>query len=140
MRLKLNERFASEQKAAGIEAVGQAEAQAIEQKAEAMKKMGEAAVLQLIIDSHVLPDIVKASSEPLAAAYGQIDNITMYGDGNTTKLASEITNNSSQIIQSVEKSLGIDLKSVLAGYLGGKLLSKSKESEDKSEETPKEEK
>lgn len=61
-------------------------------------------------------------------------------DGNTTKLASEITNNSSQIIQSVEKSLGIDLKSVLAGYLGGKLLSKSKESEDKSEETPKEEK
>lgn len=134
------ERFASEQKAAGIEAVGQAEAQAIEQKAEAMKKMGEASVLQLILDSHVLPDIVKASSEPLAAAYGQIDNITMYGDGNTTKLASEITNNSSQIIQSVEKSLGIDLKSVLAGYLGGKLLSKSKESEDKSEETPKEEK
>ena len=134
------ERFASEQKAAGIEAVGQAEAQAIEQKAEAMKKMGEASVLQLILDSHVLPDIVKASSEPLAAAYSQIDNITMYGDGNTTKLASEITNNSSQIIQSVEKSLGIDLKSVLAGYLGGKLLSKSKESEDKSEETPKEEK
>lgn len=134
------ERFASEQKAAGIEAVGQAEAQAIEQKAEAMKKMGEASVLQLILDSHVLPDIVKASSEPLAAAYGQIDNITMYGDGNTTKLASEITNNSSQIIQSVEKSLGIDLKSVLAGYLGGKLLSKSKKSEDKSEETPKEEK
>ena len=103
------ERFASEQKAAGIEAVGQAEAQAIEQKAEAMKKMGEASVLQLILDSHVLPDIVKASSEPLAAAYSQIDNITMYGDGNTTKLASEITNNSSQIIQSVEKSLGIDL-------------------------------
>lgn len=134
------ERFASEQKAAGIEAVGQAEAQAIEQKAEAMKKMGEASVLQLILDSHVLPDIVKASSEPLAAAYSQIDNITMYGDGNTTKLASEITNNSSQIIQSVEKSLGIDLKSVLAGYLGGKLLSKSKKSEDKSEETPKEEK
>lgn len=120
--------------------VKEREAQAIEQKAEAMKKMGEASVLQLILDSHVLPDIVKASSEPLAAAYGQIDNITMYGDGNTTKLASEITNNSSQIIQSVEKSLGIDLKSVLAGYLGGKLLSKSKESEDKSEETPKEEK
>lgn len=134
------EKYAVEQKAAGIEAVGQAEAQAIEQKAEAMKKMGEASVLQLILDSHVLPDIVKASSEPLAAAYSQIDNITMYGDGNTTKLASEITNNSSQIIQSVEKSLGIDLKSVLAGYLGGKLLSKSKESEDKSEETPKEEK
>lgn len=127
------EKYASEQKAQGIEAVGKAEAEAIERKAEAMKKMGEASVLQLILDSKVLPDIVRASSEPLAAAYAQIDNITMYGDGNTTKLASEITNNSSQIIQSVEKSLGIDLKSVLAGYLGGKLVSKNevkKESEE----------
>lgn len=117
-------RYASEQSAIGIQIVGEAEAQAIEKKAEAMKKMGEASVLQLILESNLLPDMVRASSEPLAAAYAQIDNITMYGEGNTTKLASEITNNSSQIIQSVEKSLGIDLKSVLAGYLGGKLINK----------------
>ena len=128
------ERYAQEEKAKGIQAVGQAEAEAIEKKAEAMKKMGEASVLQLILDSHVLPDIVKASSEPLAAAYSQIDNITMYGEGNTTKLASEITNNSSQIIQSVEKSLGIDLKAVLAAYLGGKLVTASEKKEDKKEE------
>ena len=118
------EKFAAEQKAAGIEAVGRAEAEAIEKKAEAMKKMGDASVLQLILDSKVLPEIVRASSEPLAAAYSNIDNITMYGDGNTTKLASEITNNSSQILSSVSNSLGIDLKSVLAGYLGGKLINK----------------
>lgn len=135
------EKYAAEQKAAGIEAVGKAEAEAIEKKAEAMKKMGDASVLQLILDSKVLPDIVKASSEPLAAAYSNIDKITMYGDGNTTKLASEITNNSSQILQSVSNSLGIDLKSILAGYLGGKLLNKNdetkvivKEVETKAEE------
>ena len=122
------ERYASEQKALGIEAVGKAEA--IEKKAEAMKKMGEASVLQLILDSNVLPEIVRASSEPLAAAYSKINGITMYGEGNTTKLAEEITNNSSQIVSSVEKSLGIDLKSVLAGYLGGKLANKPKD-EDK---------
>lgn len=63
------EKFAAEQKAAGIEAVGRAEAEAIEKKAEAMKKMGDASVLQLILDSKVLPEIVRASSEPLAAAY-----------------------------------------------------------------------
>ena len=124
------ERYASEQKALGIEAVGKAEAKAIEKKAEAMKKMGEASVLQLILDSNVLPEIVRASSEPLAAAYSKINGITMYGEGNTTKLAEEITNNSSQIVSSVEKSLGIDLKSVLAGYLGGKLANKPKD-EDK---------
>lgn len=124
------ERYASEQKALGIEAVGKAEAEAIEKKAEDMKKMGEASVLQLILDSNVLPEIVRASSEPLAAAYSKINGITMYGEGNTTKLAEEITNNSSQIVSSVEKSLGIDLKSVLAGYLGGKLANKPKD-EDK---------
>lgn len=121
------DRYAAEQKALGIEAVGKAEAEAIEKKAEAMKKMGEASVLQLILDSNVLPEIVKASSEPLAAAYAKIGNITMYGDGNQTKLAKEITNNSSQIIDSVEKTLGIDLKAVLAGYLGGKIGSRSNE-------------
>jgi len=126
------EKFAAEQKAAGIEAVGRAEAEAIEKKAEAMKKMGDASVLQLILDSKVLPEIVKASSEPLAAAYENIDSITMYGDGNTTKLASEITNNSSQILKSVSDSLGIDLKSVLAGYLGGKLMNRT-ETKEKSE-------
>lgn len=115
------ERFAQEQKAAGIKAVGDAEAIAIEKKAEAMKKYGEASMLQLILDSNVLPEIVRASSEPVAAAFAKIGSITMYGDGNETKLAKEITNNSSQIIDSVQKSLGIDLKSVIAGYIGGKL-------------------
>ena len=129
------EKFAAEQKAAGIEAVGKAEAEAIEKKAEAMKKMGDASVLQLILDSKVLPEIVRASTEPLAAAYSNIDNITMYGDGNTTKLASEITNNSSQILQSVSNSLGIDLKSVLAGYLGGKLVGNTGKEKDIKEVT-----
>lgn len=118
-------RYAAEQEAAGILAKGQAEAEAIEKKAEAMKKMGEASVLELILDSGVLPEIVKAYSEPLAKAYGQIDSITMYGEGNTAKLAEEVTTNGSQLFQSLEQTLGIDLKSVIAGYLGGKLSSKN---------------
>lgn len=114
-------RYAAEQQAAGILAKGNAEAEAIEKKAEAMKKMGEASVLELILNSGVLPDVVKAYSEPLAKAYGQIDSITMYGEGNTAKLAEEVTTNGSQIFKSLEQTLGIDLKSVIAGYLGGKL-------------------
>ena len=131
-------RFSAEQKALGIQAVGQAEAEAIEKKAEAMKKMGAASVLQLILDSGVLPDVVKASAEPLAAAYSKIGNITMYGDGNTDKLAKEITNSGSQIITSVEKTLGIDLKSVLAGYLGGKLINKPEQKNEQQTETKEE--
>lgn len=137
-------RYAAEQEAAGILAKGEAEAEAIEKKAEAMKKMGEASVLELILNSGVLPDVVRAYSEPLAEAYGQIDSITMYGEGNTAKLAKEVTSNGSQLIQSLEQTLGIDIKSILAGYLGGKLVTQAKQDKHtQSEETkvsnPKEE-
>ena len=128
------DKFAAEQEAEGILAKGRAAAEAIEKKAEAMKLMGEASVLELILNSNVLPDIVKAYSEPLAAAYGRIDNITMYGEGNTANLAKEITNNGSQVIDSLEKTLGIDVKSLLAGVLGTKLVEdvkRSTESEEK---------
>lgn len=127
------EKYAAEQKALGIQAIGEAEAQAIEKKAEAMKKMGEASILQLILDSNLLPEIVRASSEPLAQAYSKIGNITMYGEGNTARLAEEITKNGTQVFDSVEHTLGIDLKSILAGYLGGKLSASNKGEDVKKE-------
>ena len=116
--------------AAGIEAKGRAEADAIKAKADAMKQYGEAATLQLILDSGVLPEIVNAYSKPIAEAMSQIDSITMYGDGNTAKLTEEITNNSTQIFAGLEKATGLNVKSLLAGYLGGKLISKDKESKE----------
>ena len=119
--------------AAGIEAKGKAEADAILAKAEAMKQYGEAATLQLILDSNVLPEIVKAYSAPMAAAMGQIDSITMYGEGNTAKLNEELATNGNQILAGLEKATGLDIKSLLAGYLGGKLLNKPKEDKEKEE-------
>ena len=110
--------------AQGIEAKGRAEADAIKAKAEAMKLYGEAATLQLILDSGVLPDIVNAYSKPIAEAMAQIDSITMYGEGNTAKLTEEISKNGNQIFEGLEKATGLDIKSLLAGYLGGKLINK----------------
>ena len=116
--------------AEGIEAKGRAEADAIKAKADAMKQYGEAATLQLILDSGVLPEIVNAYSKPMAEAMGKIDSITMYGEGNTAKLTEEISKNGTQIFDGLEKATGLDIKSLLAGYLGGKLISKN-ESEEK---------
>ena len=116
--------------AAGIEAKGKAEADAIKAKADAMKQYGEAATLQLILDSGVLPEIVGAYSKPVAEAMGKIDSITMYGEGNTAKLTEEISKNGIQIFEGLEKATGVDIKSLLAGYLGGKIISK-KEKEEK---------
>ena len=105
------------------------EADAIKAKADAMKLYGEAATLQLILDSGVLPQIVDAYSKPMAEALGKIDSITMYGEGNTAKLTEEITKNGTQIFEGLEKATGLDIKSMLAGYLGGKLISKEKNEE-----------
>ena len=112
--------------AKGIEAKGQAEADAIKAKAEAMKTYNDAATLKLILESNVLPETVRAYSEPIAAALAQIDGITMYGSGNEAKLVEEIQQHGDQIFAGLNKTLGIDLKSLLLGYFGDKVLSGKK--------------
>ena len=110
--------------AKGIEAKGQAEADAIKAKADAMKTYNDAATLKLILESNVLPETVRAYAEPIAAALAQIDGITMYGEGNEAKLVSEIQQHGDQIFEGLNKTLGIDLKSLLLGYFGTKMVSK----------------
>ena len=112
--------------AKGIEAKGQAEADAIKAKADAMNTYNDAATLKLILESNVLPETVRAYSEPIAAALAQIDGITMYGEGNEAKLVSEIQQHGDQIFAGLNKTLGIDLKSLLLGYFGDKVISNKK--------------
>ena len=119
--------------AQGIEAKGQAEAEAIKAKAEVMKQYGEAATLQLILDSGVLPEIVNSYSKPVAEALSKIDSITMYGEGNSAKLTEEISKNGIQIFNGLEQATGLDIKSLLAGYLGGKLSSKKQDDNQQNE-------
>ena len=107
-------RFAMEQEAEGIRAKGLAEAEAIEKKAEAQKKMGEASVLEMYLTA--LPEVVKNAASPLA----QTDKIVMYGDGNSTKLVRDVMESSNQIMEGMKESTGIDLSSLLAGFVGGK--------------------
>lgn len=100
-------RFAAEQEAAGIAAVGEAEATAIEKKAEAQKKMGEASVLDMYFQ--VLPEIVTAAANPLA----NVDSITMYGDGNSTKLVKDVMNSTNQILEAIKNTTGLDINSMI---------------------------
>lgn len=104
------ERYAAEQRAAGIAAVGEAEAMAIEKKAEAQKKMGEASVLDMYFQ--VLPHIVAAAAEPL----GNVNAITMYGEGNSTKLVKDVMTSANQIIEAVKATTGIDISEIINSY------------------------
>ncbi|MBO4220075.1 MAG: flotillin family protein [Clostridia bacterium] len=124
----------SQRRAEGIRAVGEAEASAIQakalaeaegidKKAEAMKKYGEAAMIEMVMNA--LPEIAKNVAEPL----GKVDKITMYGEGNSTKLVSDIVNSTTQITNGITEGMGIDLKSLLLGVLGGKMVSEKKNRE-----------
>lgn len=121
-------KYAKEQEAAGIKAVGEAEAAAIrakavaeaegiDKKAEAMQKYGEAAVIEMVMAA--LPEIAKNVAEPLS----KVDHITMYGEGNSAKLLQDIVNGTTQVTEGISHSMGIDFKSLVAGMVGGKLLS-----------------
>ena len=114
-------RYAMEQEAEGIRAKGIAEAEAIEKKAEAQKKMGEASVLEMYLTA--LPEVVKNAAAPLA----QTDKIVMYGEGNSSKLVRDVMNSSSQIIEGMKESTGVDLGAMLAGFVGGKVAGESAE-------------
>ncbi len=110
-------RYAMEQEAEGIRAKGLAEAEAIEKKAEAQKKMGEASVLEMYLTA--LPEVVKNAATPLA----RTDKIVMYGEGNSTKLVRDVMNSTDQIMEGMKQSTGIDLTSLLAGFVGGRAAS-----------------
>ena len=119
-------KFTMEQEAEGIRTRGLAEAEAIraksvaeaegiEKKAEAMAKMGEAAVLEMYFKA--LPEVVKNAAEPL----NSVDRITMYGEGNSTKLMKDIMGTVVQVTDGLKESTGVDLQAVLSGFLAGKV-------------------
>ena len=116
-------RYAMEQEAEGIRAKGIAEAEAIEKKAEAQKKMGEASVLEMYLTA--LPEVVKNAAAPLA----QTDKIVMYGDGNSTKLVGDVMTSTSQIMEGMKETTGVDLGALLAGFVGGKAASNQQSAE-----------
>ena len=102
--------------AEAIEAKLMAEAQGLEKKAEAMSKMQQAAVVEMIIDK--LPEIVKNAASPLS----NVNSITMYGDGNSAKLVEDVMMTTGKIMEGIEGSTGLNVKALLSGALGGRIF------------------
>lgn len=127
-------RYAAEQEAEGIRARGIAEAEAVrakaiaeaeglDKKAEAMRKMEEAAVLQMYFEK--MPEVAQAIAKPLE----NVDKITMYGDGNTAKLVKDITEATTQASAGLLDGLGVDLKSMVGSFITGKAVASGINSE-----------
>ena len=102
------ELFETQKEAEVRKAQAEAEKFAQLQEAEAMKKMQEAAITEMIVDK--LPEIARAVAEPLT----KVDKITMYGEGNASKMVGDIM----QSIDQVSQGAGFDIRQLLAGALG----------------------
>ena len=119
-------KYAAMAEAEGIAAVGKADAEAIQakalaeaegidKKAEAQKKMGDASIMEMYFDA--LPKIAANVAAPLT----NVDGITIYGEGGTTKMIGDVTQSVDSVMKAITDSTGIDMRAVLAGYLGGKV-------------------
>ena len=103
------QQYEAEKEAAAIRAKGLAEAKALDKKAEAMKKYGQAAILEMIVG--VLPDIAKSVAEPLSA----IDKVTVIG-GNSdgvSDLAGNVPIIMGKVMESVKEATGIDMNEII---------------------------
>lgn len=104
-----------------IKAKLQAEADGLREKAEAMKLYGDAAMADMQMQAiklyfEQLPAIAKAVGE----GYQGVDKIVMLGN-DSGQLAGNIMSTTTQISEGLSESIGVDLKSLMAGFLGGKI-------------------
>ncbi len=98
--------------ATAILARGQAEAEAMKLKADAFATYGEAAVLDLLV--RVMPDVVRAASEPM----GNIDKMTVISTDGASSLTKSVAGTVAQGLQLSTDLTGIDLAKLL-GRLSG---------------------
>lgn len=115
------EKAKGEAEAAAIKAKLEAEADGLMKKAEAMKQYGEAAMtdMQMQVLTKYFEQL-PAIAQAIGSGYQGVDKIVMLGN-DSGKLAGNIINSTTQISEGLTESLGIDLKTLLTGFLGGKI-------------------
>ena len=102
-------RAKGEAEAEAIRAKGAAEAEAMDKKAEAMKKYGQAAILEMIVG--VLPDMAKAVAEPISS----INEVKIIGSD--SKGVSDVGGNVpimlSKVMEAVKETTGVDMTEII---------------------------
>ena len=98
--------------AEAIAAKGLAEAEAIDKKAEAMKKYGQAAMMEMIVKA--LPEMAAEIAKPLST----IDKVTIIDSGNgsetgVSNMGSYVPTVLAKTIESVKEATGIDIREIM---------------------------
>lgn len=95
--------------AEAIRLKGEAEADALDKKAEAMKKYGQAAILEMIVG--VLPDMAKAIAEPITS----IDKVTVIGGDShgVSDMSGNVPIVLAKVMESVKEATGVDINEII---------------------------
>ncbi|MCQ2537678.1 MAG: flotillin family protein [Lachnospiraceae bacterium] len=114
--------YAKVKEAEGIKALGEAEAdatrakglaeaEAIDKKAEAMRKYGQAAMMEMIVDA--LPEMAKAIAEPL----NSIDKVTIIDSGNgqsgVSSMGDYVPAVLAKTIEAIKQTTGLDITEIM---------------------------
>ncbi len=99
--------------ASAILARGEAEAESMQRKADAYEQYGQAAIVDLL--AQVLPEVVRASAEPL----GSIDRMTVISTDGASQLTKTVATNVEQSMQMISDLTGVDIATVV-GALASK--------------------
>lgn len=97
--------------AEAIEAKGKAEAEAMEKKAEAMKKYGQAAMMEMIVKA--LPQMAEAIAKPLES----IDKVTIIEGGSSDSgvgsMGSYVPAVLAKTIETIKETTGLDITEIM---------------------------
>ena len=104
-------RVVGEAEARAIEARGLAEAEALEKKAEAMKKYGQAAMIEMIVNA--LPEMAAAIAKPLE----NIDKVTIIdsgsGDPGVNSVGGYVPGVLAKTIETMKEVTGLDIVDIM---------------------------
>lgn len=126
---------AAKAEAEGIEAIGnanarakyaelKAEADGLREKAEAQRLMGEASIIEMIVEQ--LPKVAEAVASPLS----NIDNMTVYGSDGGSKLVGDMM----QSINQISEGVGLNIPDLLASTLTGRAMATGMKQADVTKE------
>jgi flotillin len=96
-------------------AKGQAEAEAMEKKAEAYKHYGEAAVLDIVAEA--LPKVVAEAARPMS----QIDKVTVISTDGASQTVKNVTSTVAQGTELTKALLGVDLGELLQSFMAARV-------------------
>lgn len=107
------ELLSEQSRAAGIQAVGKAEAEALAERGRAYSEYGQATLVEKLVSQ--MPAIVSAAAEPMSS----IENLSVVSTDGAGHLTKSVASTVAQANEIVRSQVGVDLSGLIGSFVGG---------------------